>query len=292
MKENKSFSRVGLSYTVYMVMVWLLVRSAAELLLLFGGSLAEDTVYKVYYIAVAAVQYGICLLLMFLMLRRRDGFKLPRNNLSMGGFIMAACIICGFMLVGSMFGSFVNGIISELFGVEQPTVAEILSGYNSPIILFMDAAIIAPVAEEFIFRKLIIDRLYPSGKTEAILVSALMFGAAHGNFEQFFYAVGIGIVFAYIYANTGKLRYSVFLHFVINLIGVLQIVLNEELVQRLTFAWGTAVILLGIAGIVCIIGERRKLRFLKSVSLRKIFLNFGMITAVLLSIAMFVCEYI
>ena len=100
------------------------------------------------------------------------------------------------------------------------------------------------------------------------------------------------MVFAYIYANTGRLRYSIFLHFVINLIGVLQVILSEDLAQRLTIAWGTAVFLLGIAGVAGIIGERRKLRFLNGVSLKKIFLNFGMITAVLLSIAMFVYEYI
>ena len=41
----------------------------------------------------------------------------------------------------------------------------------------------------------------------------------HMNLFQFFYAFGLGLVFAYIYTRTGRLRYSVILHSIINFMG-------------------------------------------------------------------------
>lgn len=46
-----------------------------------------------------------------------------------------------------------------------------------------------------------------------------MFGMAHGNFSQFFYAFGIGILWAYVYAKTGKVRYTIGFHMLFNLLG-------------------------------------------------------------------------
>jgi membrane protease YdiL (CAAX protease family) len=49
------------------------------------------------------------------------------------------------------------------------------------------------------------------------MISAFTFAVYHGNFTQFFYAFGLGILFAFIYSKTGKLRYTVFLHMGYNL---------------------------------------------------------------------------
>ena len=38
------------------------------------------------------------------------------------------------------------------------------------------------------------DRLLGYGQKTAIIISGIMFGMAHGNFSQFFYAFGIGIL--------------------------------------------------------------------------------------------------
>ena len=80
-------------------------------------------------------------------------------------------------------------------------------------------SIFAPMVEEFIFRKVLIDRMRVYGDTAAIVVSALMFGLFHGNFSQFFYAFFLGILFGYIYTITGKLRYSVMMHMIVNFLG-------------------------------------------------------------------------
>jgi membrane protease YdiL (CAAX protease family) len=79
--------------------------------------------------------------------------------------------------------------------------------------------ILAPLIEEFIFRKTLIDRMRPYGEKLAVVTTALMFGLFHGNLSQMFYAFTLGLVFGYVYLRTGKLRYTVGLHMLINLLG-------------------------------------------------------------------------
>lgn len=91
-------------------------------------------------------------------------------------------------------------------------------------------ALLAPIVEEIIFRKLLCRYLLPLGEGYTIVLSAAIFGLAHGNFFQFFYAFGLGCVFALIYIKTGKLIYTILYHMIINLLGG---VLAPLLIERL-----------------------------------------------------------
>ena len=75
----------------------------------------------------------------------------------------------------------------------------------------------APIFEELVFRKLIVDRLIKYGEFIAIFTSGLTFGLFHGNFQQFFFAFALGALFAFIYARTGRIRYTIGLHMTINM---------------------------------------------------------------------------
>lgn len=52
--------------------------------------------------------------------------------------------------------------------------------------------ILAPIIEEYVFRKLLIDRTIKYGEGIAVLTSALMFALFHGNLNQFAYAFVLG----------------------------------------------------------------------------------------------------
>jgi|GEM_PF-3307048 len=82
------------------------------------------------------------------------------------------------------------------------------------------SCIIAAVAEEFLFRKIVLDKLKPFGKREAIFISALAFGLCHINFWSFTFAFMLGLLYGQItvYANT--IRYSCVLHAVSNVLTV------------------------------------------------------------------------
>lgn len=79
--------------------------------------------------------------------------------------------------------------------------------------------ICAPIVEEYVFRKLIIDRTVQYGQATAILLSGLMFALFHGNFNQFVYAFTLGVFWGFIYVKTGRLIYTVALHMTVNFLG-------------------------------------------------------------------------
>lgn len=83
-------------------------------------------------------------------------------------------------------------------------------------------AVVAPVAEEMIFRWLIYLRLRDRFSVSwAAVISALLFGIYHGNIQQFFYASLLGFVFAVILEKSGSLLSCVLLHIGANLWSVL-----------------------------------------------------------------------
>ena len=79
--------------------------------------------------------------------------------------------------------------------------------------------IMAPVVEELFSGSWSWIQAVGYGQKTAIIISGIMFGMAHGNFSQFFYAFGIGILWAYVYAKTGKVRYTIGFHMLSNLLG-------------------------------------------------------------------------
>lgn len=125
--------------------------------------------------------------------------------------LIGYCLMYGGNLIGTLLSFLLSG------GTAQNAILDFAMDSNPIKILFM--VILAPTIEEYIFRRQLIDRTVRYGEKTAVLLSALTFGLLHQNLFQFFYAFGLGLVFAYIYTRTGRLRYSVGLHAIINFLG-------------------------------------------------------------------------
>ena len=91
--------------------------------------------------------------------------------------------------------------------------------------LFMEivsAVIAAPILEELFFRGMIYKRLRDMINVKAaVVISALFFGAFHGNLVQFVYAFIIGLMLAYVYEKFKTIWAPVIFHIGANLISVL-----------------------------------------------------------------------
>ena len=116
-------------------------------------------------------------------------------------------------------GGIVGNLLAALFslGAASNPLDDILMDVDFMTVLTM--VVIAPVMEELLFRKLLLDRLTTFGERGAILFSALAFSLFHGNLYQIFYAFGIGVLFGYLYVRTRRIRYTVIMHAVINFLG-------------------------------------------------------------------------
>lgn len=148
----------------------------------------------------------------------------PRQNgISVGLFLLLLLIGRFFTVAGSLVSDLLVFVTESIIG--KPIVdstSELIA--KTPVwLIFVAAVIIAPILEEFIYRKLIIDRLYVHGEAAAILVSAVIFALVHGNLHQVFYAFLNACILGWIYTRTGRLRYTILFHMITNFLGSIAI---------------------------------------------------------------------
>lgn len=129
--------------------------------------------------------------------------------------------VMGFSPVISLMSRGVMTVLSKLLGqkdVSAGLVEEIVNA-GSPVAIIICVGVIAPVMEELLFRKVLLERLLPYGKGPAIIISSVMFGLFHANFEQMFYTMLLAVVCANIVLRTGKVRNAIFMHMAYNIWG-------------------------------------------------------------------------
>ena len=126
-----------------------------------------------------------------------------------------------FGMCGSHITKVINYTLQLLFGVgEIPNIMEQAAPIDSSsgLVMLVFSAIVAPICEELIYRKLLLGSMRPMGETPAILLSSLIFGLAHGNFDQFAYAMLSGIVFAILAVRYRSIIPTIVLHVLNNLL--------------------------------------------------------------------------
>ncbi|MDR0943564.1 MAG: CPBP family intramembrane metalloprotease [Ruminococcus sp.] len=127
----------------------------------------------------------------------------------------------GLGFAGSYAGGIIIAIVTVIFGQNMSTFTSGLeqsmaqSDFVMGIIL-IQGVITAPILEELIFRGIILGALSRYDRTFAIIVSAVMFGATHGNFQQAVYATVMGIVFGAIALRYNSIIPSVIAHTFVN----------------------------------------------------------------------------
>lgn len=133
--------------------------------------------------------------------------------------------------------------LHELFPTYSQ-VAEQTIYSQSVWLILLTVGVVAPIAEELIFRGLLFHRMKDWMKPWlAIILSALAFGLYHGNAVQFIYAFFMGALFALIYHRTGTLWATIVAHMVANLWSLLGYGYVSELAQRIPY--GTWIVLAG-----------------------------------------------
>ena len=139
---------------------------------------------------------------------------IEKKNLTLGQFLLIVMAAYGLWGLGVILGNF-----PSFFGVEEEsTIEQLLEGLKyERIPLYVYTVIGAPVFEELVCRKFLLDRLNPYGEGYAVAVTGLLFGLIHGNSQQFFLAVLLGALFAVVYLRTGRIIYTMILHCIINL---------------------------------------------------------------------------
>lgn len=170
-------------------------------------------------IASTLPMYLIGMPLMALLIKRVPSVPIEKHKMTFPQWISAFFMCYAIMYLSNLIGVALTLIIGLIKGAPvDNALVDIVSDINPWTAVFI-MVLCAPIAEELIFRKLLIDRTIKYGEKVSILFSGLFFGLFHGNLNQFAYAFMLGAFFGFIYVKTGKLIYSIGMHMVVNFLG-------------------------------------------------------------------------
>ena len=213
---RRDLTWIGLAYVAYLVVSALSQTGTAMITSWLVPWIGQDAWMVLCIIFMYPLAFFLYWLILQTVPKARQTWTCPMGT----GHFLGWFVICmGGVYFGSLIGQFLMTIVSVITGETMVNQVEEMIMDMSLWAVIVSAVILAPIMEELIFRKLVLDRLAGYGPAVAMSVSALVFGLAHGNFYQFFYALLLGLIFAYIYLRTGKVRYSMMLHMMVNFCG-------------------------------------------------------------------------
>lgn len=212
------FSKLGLMYFLGTLIIY-----AVQLAAIFiGNTIAPETLStngNIGFLVSMLPMYAIAMPIMALLIRTVPAAPIEKKKLSVGKILIAMLMTLSVMYLSNLLGTLITQIIASLKGSNVNNTLITVVDNVHPLTTIIIMVILAPIAEELIFRKLLIDRLVSYGEGTAILFSGLMFGLFHGNLNQFVYAFALGIFLGFIYVKTGNVLYPIFLHMFVNFNG-------------------------------------------------------------------------
>lgn len=163
--------------------------------------------------------YLIGMPLMALLIKRVPSAPVEKHKMTVLQWIAAFFMCYAIMYLSNLIGVALTLIIGTVKGAPvENALVDIVSDISPWTAAFI-MVLCAPIAEELIFRKLLIDRTVKYGENVSVLFSGLFFGLFHGNLNQFAYAFMLGVFFGFIYVKTGKLIYTIGMHMAVNFLG-------------------------------------------------------------------------
>jgi membrane protease YdiL (CAAX protease family) len=222
-KQRKLFSRIFLAISAYIFALYFShIGIYAILSRVLSPEAYENFASSLVWsiIISSAAQYLISFPIFLLMMIGTDKAEAKeKKKLAVTDFLLFFLIGEALMYVGNLIGNMLNEIIGEFTGQIPDNSLEIIIAKTPMWLIFIVIVIIGPIVEELIFRKLMIDRLSIYGDRMAIIFSAVAFGLMHGNLYQLFYATLLGALLGYVYTYTRDIKYTIFMHMIINFIG-------------------------------------------------------------------------
>lgn len=128
--------------------------------------------------------------------------------------LLIGCGVSALANIGNnIFASFFSSIGSAPVGYEFAMP----EGVFGVLLTFLSGAFFPALVEEFAMRGVLLGVLKKHfGNGTAIIVSAIIFGAMHGNLQQIPFAFMLGLYLAYMTVYTGSLLPAILLHFINN----------------------------------------------------------------------------
>lgn len=165
------------------------------------------------------------------------------------------------MISASLGISIATSHLVGYFTSGSPGIADEYHG-QSIVLLMLTTVLVPAFFEELFFRGLIMTNLMPLGRNFAIIASGVIFGLAHGNHDQIFFATVVGIIFGWLYAETGTIWCGVIAHMLNNFISVVETVLigtlEEQTAMSLCVMIESLVLVCGVASVIYLVPRLKR----------------------------------
>lgn len=260
---KKEFSSIGIRMLISTVVILALQTGASAILLTLFPQWQGN--FAITLVITMAPLYLIGFPISFALLRDKNAPAIEKHSMTVGQFIIAFLMLYGIMIIGNLIGlAFTYGIGLIKGSPVQNAMVNLVTG-GSLWVTAIFTVVCAPIFEEFLFRKLICGRVIKYGEGITVVVSGLLFGLFHMNFNQFFYAFFLGCFLAFIYVKTGNLKYTILLHMILNFFGsvlgavIMTLDQSDPLMMIIMTCYSLCICGIVIAGIVLLIVKRRKM---------------------------------
>ena len=266
---RKQFSSIGWALFVYLMImnICVLLFSLWDMVLIAASQMngveyTEEQITSI--LANNGWGYMITILVGMIALRLWQGKRFVRETMWTRGRPMGVgdffCLLA-LALAPQLAFSLIAGVLESLFNLFGLTLLDsvesaTMSADSFSMFLYMGVG--APIAEELLFRGLVLRKLEPYGKRFAIVLSAFAFAMFHGNLVQIPYAFMVGLVLGYV-ALEYNILWAKVLHMINNLV-------LADMITRLTALlpeiWGTAILwgiilISAVAALVILIVRRQ-----------------------------------
>ncbi len=294
--HKKFFSKIGANYLILGIMAIIFQIILVNIISVINPGYLHDI--NIVTAISSLCNYILPFPIFYLLMKKLDSVELEKTNITVKKFILYTGITITLMWIGNLTGLIITMLLSGAMqsDIVNP-VQELINSADIWINLLI-ISIFAPICEEILFRKFLIDRTIKYGAKVSIILSAVLFAFFHGNLNQFFYAFLMGGFFAYVYIRTGKITYTIILHAIVNFMGsVMSLILANSVTNiQITPNPVDALIILGYIALILsflLIGlygltRIKKARFNGSktqISLKNpfktVYLNLGMILFIL-----------
>lgn len=215
--NRRFFSKIGFNYFALGIIVLVLNLFIGLFISIINPNLLSNQTMMTFFSAIWT--YLLPLPIFIHIMRKTEAKTLEKHKMTVKTFVICISITMFLMWIGNIMGVIITSGIGSLIQHEVANPINDVINNSGLVANLIIITTIAPIFEELIFRKLLIDRTIKYGGTISVLLSGLLFAFFHGNLNQFFYAFLLGGFFAIIYIKTGQIKYTIGLHMIINFIG-------------------------------------------------------------------------
>lgn len=215
--------------------------------------ISDPAAMQVMQILLSSLMFTVPFILVFKTNNQRISdlvpLKKPLGNKTAIFFIGLS--VCAFANIANSFCGQLFGSLGIDYNVDY---GDNPRGFFGFLLSLIATAVVPPLVEEFACRGIILGSLRRFGDGFAVLVSAILFGLMHGNFDQMPFAFMVGLALGFIVVKTDSLWIAVAVHAANNFVSVafeyLLAGLSQNAQNLIYSLYLMAALILGVIGAV------------------------------------------